>query len=116
MRWSIGLVVGLLAAISLPRVGEFVAVVIVGFVLVPIAAAQHWIGPLTDGIADAYGIKHEYALAGTIAAFILGFGVYCLVRALYRRDSDYGAAAILCMGYLAVTVAAYFRLGQGWRY
>jgi hypothetical protein len=115
MAWSIGLIAALLAAISLPGVGEYVAIVLIGVALVPIVGIQHWIGPLTDTIADACGIKHEYMLVAACAAPIFGFGLYCGARASYRRDPDYGAAAILCMGYLAVTAAAYFRLGNGWR-
>jgi hypothetical protein len=114
MAWSIGLVAALLAAISLPGVGELVAIVLIGVALVPMIGIRQWVGPLTDTIADACGIKHEYMLVAAAAAPIFGFGLYCLGRALYRRDPDYGAAAILCMGYLAVTAAAYFRLGNGW--
>jgi hypothetical protein len=117
MYWSIGLVLALLGVLCLPVIGEHVAVVIIGVSFVPIVTVQHWFGPLINRIADASGYNRSYLLATIVAAFFFCLGVFGFVKALFgRRPSGFAALGILSFGYLVVTVFAYFRLGQGWKY
>lgn len=66
----------------------------------PVVAVQHWFG-ITDG-----------KLAAEIAAAaILCLGAFGFVKAFPRRE--FAALGILTWGYLAITVLANSRLGQG---
>jgi hypothetical protein len=108
MRWSnelsIGFLMVLFGALCLPGIGEYVAIIFIGLSMLPITTVQHW-----------FGISNALIAAGIVAASFFFLGVFGFVKAFFQRHpSDFCALGILSWGCLAITVAAYFRLGQGW--
>jgi hypothetical protein len=99
----------LLAALFVPVVGEYMAIVIIGFSFLPIIFVQQNFGPEINGIARAHGLDGNYLTVGTVAAPIFFFGVCCLVKALWDRNPKIAVAGVVSLGYLAVTALAYFR-------
>jgi hypothetical protein len=113
MRWAFACVAVVLAALFLPIVGQYVAIVIIGLSLVPIGFVQLRLGPTIDGFARAHALNGSYLTLGIVALPILCFGVGCLIKALWgRNNSEFAVLGIVSLGYLAVTVLAYFRLGM----
>jgi hypothetical protein len=108
MRWSnemsIGFLVVLLGVLWVPGIGEYVAIILIAISLLPVVTVQHWLG-ISNGILAA----------GIAAASIFCLGAFGFLKAYFQRHpSDFAALGILSWGYLAITVLAYLRLGQGW--
>jgi hypothetical protein len=118
MPWSIWTVAIMLAAISLPLVGEYIAMIVLAFGATVLAAHSPKPGfaPfLTDRIVSITAINPTYVGPAIVAALILVGGLCCLARALWdRRWSGYAHAATLSLGFLAAFATAFFRLSNKW--
>jgi hypothetical protein len=101
----------LLAALFLPGVGAYTAIVIIAFALLPVGLVQEHFGPAINGIARSHGLDGNYLTIGIVAALIFCPGAFCLIKALWDRNPKIAVPAIVSLGYLAVTILAYFRLG-----
>jgi hypothetical protein len=102
----------LLAALFVPFLGVYIAIVLIGFSLVPIGLVEQNFGPAINGFARAHALDGNYLTAGIVTLPILFFGVGCLIKALWDRDAKIAALGIVSLGYLAVTVLAYFQFGR----
>ena len=118
MPWSIWVVAILLAVISLPFVGEYVAMIFLAIgamILSGYGAKVGYVPFLTDWIVSATAINPTYAGPATVAALILLAGLCCLAKALWdRRWSGYAHAAMLSLGFLAAFATAFLRLSNRW--
>jgi hypothetical protein len=100
MAWAFGFLAVLFGVLCLPGIGEYAAVILIAVSMIPVVSVQHWFG-ITDGTLAA-----EIA-----AASILCLGAFGFIKAFSKRD--FATLGILSWGYLAITVLAYSRLGQG---
>jgi len=108
-----GAIAALLAAIWLPRVGEYIAIVVLTFAALPVAIVHEKIAPLSASIGKAIGQRSEFVTLGVLVSIPLAVGAFALVRACFdqRRSEEYGSAGILLIGMLAVAASSYFRFG-----
>ena len=115
MRWIFACVAclsGLLFALFIPNLGAYVALLFIIASLLPIGYLDSNFGHSLNTFADAHGLDRSHLLVGIIVAPLVCFGVGCLIKALWDRDAKTAAAGIACLGYLALTVVAYFRIGH----
>jgi hypothetical protein len=103
---------GLFAALFLPNLGPEVALLFIGFSLVPVSAVQFHFGAAINGFARAHGLNESYLTVGVAAAPLVCLGVFCLIKALLDRNAKIAALGMASLGYLGLTVLAYFRFGQ----
>ena len=103
---------GLFAALFLPILGPEVVLLFIGLSLVPISAVEFHFGAAINGFAGAHGLNESYLAAGIAAAPFVCLGVFCLIKALLDRNAKIAALGMASLGYLGLTVLAYFRLGQ----
>jgi hypothetical protein len=100
----------LLVALFIPVLGVYIAMFFVAWALVPIASVQYYFGPAINGFALAHSLNPSYLTIGIAAAPLFCLGAFCLIKSLWDRNSRVAAVGIASLGYLALTVAAYFRL------
>jgi hypothetical protein len=118
MPWSIWTVAILLAVISLPLVGEYVAMVFLAFGATVLSAHSPKPGfaPfLTDRLVSTTGINPTFVGPALIAALILVAGLCCLIKALWdQRWTGHAHTATLSLGFLAAFATAFLRLSNRW--
>jgi hypothetical protein len=103
---------GLFAALFLPILGPEIALLFIGLSLVPISAVEFHFGAAINGFARAHGLNESYLTAGVAAAPFVCLGVFCLIKALLDRNAKIAALGMASLGYLGLTILAYFRFGQ----
>jgi hypothetical protein len=103
---------GLFAALFLPNLGPGVALLFIAFSLVPISAVEFHFGAAINGFARAHGLNESYLTVGVAAAPFVCLGVYCLIKALLDRNAKIAALGMASLGYLGLTILAYFRFGH----
>ena len=104
---------GLFAALFLPVLGPEVALLFIGFSLVPIGTVEFHFGAAINAFARAHGLDESYLIIGVAAAPFVCLGVFCLIKALLDRNAKIAALGMASLGYLGLTILAYFRFGQG---
>ena len=112
MRWifiCVACLTVLLVALFLPILGAYISLLFVMLSLVPAGLVETNFGPAINGFARAHGWDQNYLTAGIVAAPFFCLGVYCLIKALWDRDPKIAALGIASLGYLALTVLAYFQ-------
>jgi hypothetical protein len=100
----------LLLALFIPVLGVYIAMFFVGWALVPTATVQYYFGPAISGFALVHSLNGSYLTIGIAAAPFFCLGAFCLVKSLWDRNSGLAAVGIASLGYLTLTVVAYFRL------
>lgn len=100
----------LLATLFVPVFGVYLALFFVAWSLVPLGIVEMHFGPAIDGFARAHGLNASYLTIGTTAAPLVLIGVFCLIKAAVDRSPAMAALGTACLGYLALTVVAFFRL------
>ena len=114
MLWRTGgAIAALLGAIWLPRVGEYIAVVVLMLATLPVAIVHEKIAPISASIGKAIGQRSEFVTLALLVSMPLALGAFALVRACFdqRRSEEYGSAGIALLGMLAIAVSSYFRFG-----
>lgn len=115
MRWIFACVAclsGLLLALFIPNLGVYIALVLIAVSLLPAGLVDSNFGSAINTFARAHGLDQGHLLLGIIVAPIVCLGVGCLIKAIWHRDAKTAAAGIACLGYLALTVLAYFRFNS----
>jgi hypothetical protein len=100
----------LLVALFIPVLGVYIAMFFVAWALVPIASVQYYFGPAINSFALVHSLNGGYLTIGIAAAPLFCLGAFCLVKFLWDRKSGLAAVGIASLGYLSLTVVAYFRL------
>jgi hypothetical protein len=115
MRWIFACVACfsvLLFVLFLPNLGVYVALVLIAVSLLPAGFVESNLGGAMSAFARAHGLDQGHLLLGIIVAPLVCFGVGCLIKAIWQRDAKPAAVGIACLGYLALTVVAYFRFNS----
>jgi hypothetical protein len=116
MRLTLACVVGIITALLIPVIGQYLAMVIVLIAVLPMGIIVQDFGHLISEVARNHGWSETYLTVGLVAGPIACFGLCCLIKAAWSRDSGIGALGIASLGSLAITALALFQLGPGFHH